>query len=1360
MDYWILLLKRIAIKPKHATPLPSAYFKTSNEESKTRYQSLKQAEILKTLGDRRRVLHDRVALRLTDSQETGLAVKGFTALLASTEAAGKPVDDELVKLALKTVYPVKKSRSRNRLQRPQLHYSSHGRMGSYNVYHPDEESEKGMVTKRTPVEFLARHYGLSEGDHDEQVEAIAKKLESLRAKEDAAELRDTYHLYRADDQEFVTTAGELIDAAKESPRRVTQETWNRALSTVVQIWKERKMKADISSFIIDHAVNLMETPSAYGNNGLGMVDGMPYVNVGSLLPEFLKQFVEVGELSEVEDFMTQLRLKMIGSEEEQVKVSKLLTNEKSVQANLASVRSVGTYYFVAKQLLTRRTFWIGVKEVQRFQLPGHQPSKEYSRLILEAMSQFDVNEVDSLTAWLGQSSLLKELDEFDPFYAAENDEESSVWATVLMSIRYSLAKDVRTELAKQLSEKTDRTFGEELLLPFAEGNAANIYHILGSKIDTFNALPVKRQKQLAKFAGELDEIRLFSSSKSKTFPVTDQSRAAKRKCLLLLDKGAKSRAVKLMEAKRFRDLNIPAFQFENWAESVVSKIGFEKPDKLLSTASKIAEFSSDPEVAVQVNRNDMLFKSRLIESVIAEDVFADSVKLALAVLNKDDLQDVNFSEGLSKSIGGFFRSEFYRERAAVKKQDKSLAAPALYVKTMENIIQHLGDEYVDQDFRILIPELRDVCISIKNQEAQAVEKWLHSNDKVNYPEIKKAFRLAFDCSRDIQEQWERERESSLPPPRPTESKSYLTEIVDFIADDSIPIQARSRVAVHLVHYDTLSSNDVAQCCQVIATAYHVGQAFEGLQNERIFGALLSSAATPDIKTMRILFAKSWAQSLIQRKRTFRERNLISCMNMIAPSEHIALVEDLIKVLEIDYAPKVTVALVEIGFYKVAEQQCDRIWSGNRFLPATDEELTIYTNKLESKLPAFLKRFDDDGSRYFAEVYFASLLNTETGDSVSTTPADRLSVLADRFPSITFQSKRDRQMSLMLLASSYAKSNVIDQPLADEIKNLSMDSLLSDDDSDFQAKLVGAYLSTQIQLKNFEPVQAKWKEINHVLETNYLDNFPIEAREAVDEIAKLSCDSFYQLLSDQSPTEIAKFLPAMRELNNPAYLVPLNPNTTELAFLMAGRPKELAKYLKEQDAHVKANSVITATRTSRMHEFIENLNVQFERIDPALSARANFVTNAWRFGHAEGFSFGTKSFKNGTLDPNRKGSRNEYGIEQLAQLKILSDEQILELGPQLAEIDSVNGAIWLQLARRQVKAGQDDQAIDSYKKSIDDATEAMDKAKANRKVECAQILFKLKRIDEANKMIEGISAGQLFKGNQEILKKLKPEAYQE
>ena len=158
------------------------------------------------------------------------------------------------------------------------------------------------------------------------------------------------------------------------------------------------------------------------------------------------------------------------------------------------------------------------------------------------------------------------------------------------------------------------------------------------------------------------------------------------------------------------------------------------------------------------------------------------------------------------------------------------------------------------------------------------------------------------------------------------------------------------------------------------------------------------------------------------------------------------------------------------------------------------------------------------------------------------------------------------------------------------------------------------------------------------------------------------------------------------------------------------------------------------------------------IDP--NRRIKLVTDTWRTIKQSQLYIATGNFKNGVERFSQKNPRG--GIELIAHLKLLTDEQILEVGPTLAEIDSVNGEIWRQIATRQLAADQIEQACESFRKALEQskANPNMKKANSNRQVEYANALVKKGDHEVAKKLLKKVKTGQLMNGNPELFKQLK------
>ena len=145
------------------------------------------------------------------------------------------------------------------------------------------------------------------------------------------------------------------------------------------------------------------------------------------------------------------------------------------------------------------------------------------------------------------------------------------------------------------------------------------------------------------------------------------------------------------------------------------------------------------------------------------------------------------------------------------------------------------------------------------------------------------------------------------------------------------------------------------------------------------------------------------------------------------------------------------------------------------------------------MPEFIDRINNEGDKYLAEVYFSSLKNVRRDKAITTTPESRLRSLAERFPGNGFKLKRNREIALILVSRSYSKSKALNLALTKEVEGLSLGPLLESENSETRIMLLAAYLSTQIQLANLEPVQARWKQLNKIVETRYKDGLHWRAR---------------------------------------------------------------------------------------------------------------------------------------------------------------------------------------------------------------------------------------------------------------------------
>jgi tetratricopeptide (TPR) repeat protein len=334
--------------------------------------------------------------------------------------------------------------------------------------------------------------------------------------------------------------------------------------------------------------------------------------------------------------------------------------------------------------------------------------------------------------------------------------------------------------------------------------------------------------------------------------------------------------------------------------------------------------------------------------------------------------------------------------------------------------------------------------------------------------------------------------------------------------------------------------------------------------------------------------------------------------------------------------------------------------------------------------------------------------------------------------------------------------VIREPLAELAKDLKIEELMESDESELPKKLLASYLAVESQLGNHEPLKTVWWKINGVTEANAVGESPYEnnwqVRQFIESISGSASAVFGEKLETASPEEIQEMLPLLQSLNAPTLTYPLCPGVNAIAHLAAGKADDL---IAAYNAVPSDEEDEESGSSNDMDSFLEEVKKWADKSKIKDSAaRAKLVTDVWNIGAKCKFSIGSGHYQDGVQESCSGCSQSKFGIEQLAELKLLSDAQILEVGPTLAELNSVNGEVWRQVAKRQFEAQQFEQAAESFRKALEGTTEEMKQASVNRRVEYANALVKIGQRGKAVEQLEEIESGQLLGDNPAIWEELK------
>jgi tetratricopeptide (TPR) repeat protein len=829
---------------------------------------------------------------------------------------------------------------------------------------------------------------------------------------------------------------------------------------------------------------------------------------------------------------------------------------------------------------------------------------------------------------------------------------------------------------------------------------------------------------------------------------------------------------KVMEARRFRDLGVEEYSFDEWANSLLSSLDRSDTDKVLAVISKLSDLTKNNRQVMQSAVDEVSFRSAMVANVVS-DVDMDSMKILLGVFANKDFADFTVESELSERIASFLKTEFNSLRPEIDKTTRTADNSKIAARTVDALQTRLGNALGDQQMHGLIPQFQRFYGELTAAERESLGKWFQLEAAGKHPKVGKSMQLAwlsmseFMNRRDADSGSDSEEEAVASEPRLSELLDHQKEMLALLEDETLPLQARLPIAMSLVSLDVqLPATGVWKTYAMISKAVDQDAKLEDMAVSRIFKVALELESDPAFAEAAGGFAKKWAQAKINRSKSgyygsywsSRESPTVGAIRILAKTDNLPTLKKLLATERNTSDLSVLTALVEAGLHSEARKRSQAAWRDSNFFNSLEYGSHAYTKGLEENLPEFLGLFKSDGDRYFAELFFSSFPNSKAAKSkVESTPKERLAEIAKRFTATEFKSKRIRQMAMAFLSDSPEAAAVIREPLKEIAADLKIEQLIENNNSEMQLKMLAAWLGVEATSGNFEPVRKMYRKANGLSEDGSpKDSNPLEdnweVRQLLDDVSKSISKSFSAQIEEGSTETIEKLLPLLTEFNAPSFEYKLSPELNVLAHLVVGRTDEL---LKAWESAPKDEEEEDSYGGPDMDEFLKQVQkyADGKKIDNA-EERAKLVVDVWSLGAKGKFNIGSGHYQDGVQESCSGCSKSKFGIEQLAELKLLSDEQILELGPQLAELNSVYGEVWRQVAKRQFAAEKFEEACESFRKALEASKEEMKQAKFNRRVEYANALSKLGRDDDAKKQLEKMEPGELLGDNVERYGQLK------
>jgi len=319
---------------------------------------------------------------------------------------------------------------------------------------------------------------------------------------------------------------------------------------------------------------------------------------------------------------------------------------------------------------------------------------------------------------------------------------------------------------------------------------------------------------------------------------------------------------------------------------------------------------------------------------------------------------------------------------------------------------------------------------------------------------------------------------------------------------------------------------------------------------------------------------------------------------------------------------------------------------------------------------------------------------------------RLEKLAKRYSGIEFESTFQNQLAVVLLSKCQNLPTEVGESMrkyAGKVtaSDLAWDSKLSRYGTYFQQDLFFISLAWEMRLGDPQRVQRSMEAFQTKLKPQGNRNFYDSMwHRAVDALR----DPLDARVKNAANGELSALLPTLRIIGNPHHpgrhtVEKTVPAIVLTAHVCAGEAESYRNWLKELKTERGASKQeFNPFPQTSLADCWQRLAATVKTQDKLQSdrARLDLIVEFWELANESGFEMGTRDFRSGYLEDLSKS-----GLSAIIKAKLATPAEIVEIGPALAKIESVNGVIWRQIAFQHMALKQFDKAADCLKATIED-----------------------------------------------------------
>ena len=1305
------------------------------------------------LGQQRNQLHQSLCQNLLEFPATKTAA--FTAMLRAKEAAGEPLD-QFVSIAIDAITAIRPKKNNASV-------SSYLAQTQYYYSYGNNQSEQ--APPRSPVEFLARHFGLMDASkREESLAAASAALDEAKKEKEVEQLKQLVSLYAADDEEFVTLANSYVEQTKKTRKRNAVVNSINAFSKVVEVWIDTRPHLNLDEFVL--AAQTSSKPTVNSNG---------YVGQDSIV-KYLAQLAKDGANERIHRILEKYSIHLVGEREQQVK--KFAKYKEQINQGFyysSGSRDKTQEYMQLLQQMGQNPDLIvhALKESHQIGLgdPGEQLSQAFAQQIIA------YKDAGSLLEALSSTPFLNDLESFDPWADVDSPSNKSIWGSVVENMMYYEAACLE-ELEKEL-KKEPLTFGGEVLLKAARESGhrygiGNIYNIVGNRLEKFNALPESQQKKIGMFVSNITSSSNFSYA-SRSVKLNKEGRKAKKLLLASLKESLSSDVDKLLAAKRINDLKIASHEFRDWSNRLLKDMDRSSSEAWIPVFKKTIELASKNPNQGYYGEGTSVAVSR-ISSLMNNDVDYDWLKIVHDLHQSDDKLDFSMQTSSHREIAEFLdkRSSAVSGKNSKKRRNRPATLNALY--------NDVGGQLADKDTSVLIPAFREMFARWDLDQHDPLIEWAASEvASGKYKELANDIFTALCIDKtyhDYNQYWEDYRkDDSLPSPtRAAELENYHQTLMELLDSSELTTKSKLAIVSTWIAGDWLMPEPcVWKCAQVINNAYDSKLTVDNYVQTGIFYLLNKLEPSTDFAAKTKPLADNWTKvNLRPNKRqqyggyynSYQYGNnefsrMVQAIRLFSKLENRSAVERIVRRFPNEINNRnVVAALIENKFFVQARKICLKNWDNPDQIAYRENEYGKFNKQLDDKLPQFIELFGNDATKLLAETFIASLPDPDRREDKADKNQDqRLNELAERMKEVEFKNNTQLQIALILLSSGSQTSPHVGIRLREEAQKLkSIDLWDSNGSQEYthNRNLLSSWLACEIRNDQADTVLREIEKLQQGKPKERGWSYDSMLRTVLEPLES----AFHDKFSNSTSQQIEKLLPTLLKLSHPDF----NEHVSGLSALAAVAhvvtdstdeyKNWISEVKQEWEKREPESNGRKKKKTSEIFDDVDlddswkTLNGFFEdkKEFESRDKRIQVVQQLWRIAAENGFSIGSGHFRQGIKESCSSCREAKMGLDAIIDAGVLTVEEVVKIGPELAKTESVFGEIWRQVALEQLELNQLEEAAVSMEASIKNATKKMKQAKSNRKVEYAFILSKLNRDDEAKKQLKEVNESQLLADN--------------